>query len=89
MTEGSVQVFMFYFLICNHLHKQCLLHCVIQYMREFNVFLCISPYSMFEIVYVEDFCIMRWSFILYFWSTFLICDSVSSCEQDVYIRFLR
>lgn len=89
MTEGSVQIFVFYFLICNHLHKSCLLYCVIQYMLEFNVFLCISTNNMFEIVYIEDFCVTRWSFIWYCWSTFIICIFVSSCEQDIYIYLLR
>jgi len=32
-------------------------------MREFSVFLCISLYSVFEIVYVDNFSIIRWSFV--------------------------
>lgn len=87
MTEVSVQGFMVYCLICNHLPNQCLHYCVIQYMHEFNVFFIFHPTVCLK-YYKSDFYIMRLSFILYFWSTFLICISVSNCIRIITYAYL-
>lgn len=89
MTEVSVQGFMFYFLIFNHLQNQCLHYCVIQYIHEFTLFH-FSPYSMFEIVYVS-FYIMKFAFPVNFsncYFCFKLCQDNYASLGDLPNRWL-